>query len=51
MMKRVDGDIIQCTIKPKHHDAFMKLGFVDNVDRLPKQKQKKSNNQKVSSDD
>ena len=41
MMKRIDGEIIQCTIKPKHHAAFTKLGFVDHIDRLPKTRQKK----------
>ena len=51
MMKRVDGEVIQCTIKPKHHDAFAKMGFVDNVDRLPKQRQKKSNDKQVDLDD
>jgi hypothetical protein len=41
MMKRVDGAVIQCTIKPTHYEAFSKLGFVDHVDKLPKTRQKK----------
>lgn len=41
MLKRVDGEVIQCTIKPKHILAFAKMGFVDHVDKLPKQRKTK----------
>lgn len=51
MFKRVDGEIIQCTIKPKHHEVFTKLGFVDDVSKLPKTRQKKAKIDKGNSDD
>ena len=41
MFKRVDGEIIQCIIRPKYHDAFIKLGFADSIEQLPKQRQRK----------
>lgn len=41
MFKRVDGEIIQCIIRPKHHDAFIKLGFADSIEQLPKTRKKK----------
>lgn len=43
MYKRVDGEIIQCTIRHIYCDAFAKLGFVDHVDKLPKARKKKVN--------
>tara|TARA_R110000851_G_scaffold326445_3_gene495126 strand:- start:711 stop:887 length:177 start_codon:yes stop_codon:yes gene_type:complete len=42
MFKRVDGDIIQCIIRPKHHNAFIKLGFAESIEKLPKQRKKKA---------
>jgi hypothetical protein len=41
MFKRVDGAIIQCIVRPKYTDAFIKLGFVESIDKLPKTRQKK----------
>lgn len=41
MFKRVDGEIIQCIIRPKYHDAFIKLGFADSIEQLPKTRKKK----------
>jgi anti-anti-sigma regulatory factor len=53
MFKRVDGEIIQCIIRPKYHDAFIKLGFADSIEQLPKQRQRKQkvNDRQVSIDD
>ena len=49
MFKRVEGEIIQCIIRPKYHDAFIKLGFAESIEQLPKQRQKKQ--KRVSADD
>ena len=53
LFKRVDGEIIQCIIRPKYHAAFIKLGFADSIEQLPKQRRKKQkvNDRQVSIDD